>query len=572
MKWLGVLTGIFLSFCLNAEEKINSFHSAIEIGADGTLTVIETIDINVEGQQIKRGILRDFPTDYRDRLGRSVTVPFEPVSVKRDGGSEPFSSSRQANGVSLRIGSANVMLPLGRHVYEITYRTRWQLGFFESHDELYWNVNGNGWTFPMDQVSADVTLPKAVPAGELKAEAYTGPFGARGRDYAAETGEWGARFRSTRRLGVGEGLTIVFMFPKGLVAPPTFRQKFDRWLKDNRGEAFGLAGLLVYLAFLYWRWAWVGRDPRAGPLFPRYEAPRGVGPAGVRYLDKMACDDRCFASSLLGLGQRGFLKMTESGGIYRIRPTGAKVEWLPGDAPIAGMVGKGVDIGGKYDPVVGQARAALDADLKAHFDEKLFSLNRGAIALAVLIGGATHRGDALAERGLADDLRRRPHHARRAGVRVETAARLHGRGPPAGRRNRRPAPVPLRRRGRRPRAAEAPAAHQGGIRQIPPLRGRARGGAHLGRRVRESTGRLRARRRDRELLRLERSRSELQQLGLHELDRRHGPHHQRRLHAALEQLGRLGFRRRRWWRRLVGRRGRRRRRQRLVRRPRLRPR
>ena len=117
------------------------------------------------------------------------------------------------------------------------------------------------------------------------------------------------------------------MFPKGIVAAAVrWRSKFDRWLDDNRGEAFGAAGLLVFLAFLYWRWAAVGRDPRAGPLFPRYEAPTGIGPAGVRYLDKMECDDRCFASALLGVGQRGYLKISARGGSWEIERTGAAAE------------------------------------------------------------------------------------------------------------------------------------------------------------------------------------------------------------------------------------------------------
>ena len=387
MGWLLLL--LFLS-AVKAEEKVNSFHSVIEIAADGTLTVVETIDINVEGNQIKRGILRDFPTDYRDRLGRSVTVPFEPVSVKRDGASEPYSSSRQANGVSLRIGNASVMLPLGRHVYEITYRTRWQVGFFEKHDELYWNVNGNGWTFPMDQVSADVFLPKPVPPAELRVEAYTGPFGARDRNYKAETRDGGAGFRTTRRMGVAEGLTIVFMFPKGIVVPPTFRQKFDRWLKDNRGEAIGLAGLLVFLSFLYWRWAAVGRDPRAGPPFPRYEAPRGLGPAGVRYLDKMRCDDRCFASALLGIAQRGFLTIRNEAGSYQLARTGKELAWLPGESSVAVLAPQtGVRaIGGTYDPLVQAARANLDTALQTHYGEKLFSRNSGSLVVGALLGVA----------------------------------------------------------------------------------------------------------------------------------------------------------------------------------------
>jgi len=400
MKWFVFFIGVILSTGTNAEERILSFHSSIQIAADGWLTVTESIAAQVEGRQIKRGILRDFPTDYRDRLGRSVTLPFEVQRVTRDGNPEPYSVSRQANGASVRIGNPNVLLPSGRHVYEITYRSRWQLGFFDAHDELYWNVNGNGWTFAMDEISAAVSLPPMgaapVPAAQLKLEAYTGPFGARGRDYLAQASDGGAAFRTTRRLGAGEGLTIVLMFPKGIVAPPSSRDRLDRWLKDNFGEAAGVAGFLVFLSFLYWRWSVVGRDPRSGPAFPRYEAPRGLGPAGVRYLDRMTCDDRCFASALLGLGQRGYLKIRQTdagllqGSRYRIERTGGAVEWLPGDqavsaiAPPAGVR----DIGRDYDPAVQEARAGLDAELKKHFGARLFSRNRGSLAVAGLLGAA----------------------------------------------------------------------------------------------------------------------------------------------------------------------------------------
>jgi uncharacterized membrane protein YgcG len=395
MSWLVLFLGLFLSCGIKAEEKILSFHSDIQISANGALTVTETIAAQVEGRQIKRGILRDFPTDYRDRLNRSVTVPFDVLRVTRDGNPEPFSVSRQANGASVRIGNASVMLPAGQHVYEITYRTRYQLGFFDDHDELYWNVNGNGWTFAMDEISAAVSLPAAgaapVPAAQLKVEAYTGAFGARGRDYAAEASDGGAAFRTTRRLGAGEGLTIVFMFPKGIVAPPTLRERFNRWLKDNFGEAVGVLGFLMLASFLYWRWSVVGRDPRSGPVFPRYEAPRGLGPAGTRYLDRMQCDDRCFASALLGLGQRGYLRIREHGGVYELARTGKTMEWLPGEAAVAVLApAKGVnDIGATYDPVVQQARAALDIALTTHFGEKLFSRNSGSLFLGFVLAAAT---------------------------------------------------------------------------------------------------------------------------------------------------------------------------------------
>src|SRR2546430_6396323 len=88
-----------------------------------------------------------------------------------------FRSERLANGERIRIGSADVMLSPGRHVYEITYRTSRQLGFFSDHDELYWNVNGNGWTFPFDRLSAEVRLPAPVPAGAPRPPAHPRPPG-----------------------------------------------------------------------------------------------------------------------------------------------------------------------------------------------------------------------------------------------------------------------------------------------------------------------------------------------------------------------------------------------------------
>jgi uncharacterized membrane protein YgcG len=392
VKWLAFFLSIAVATGIEAQERILSFQSQIQVSPRGELTVLEAIDVQVEGRQVKRGILRDFPTDYRDRFGRKVTVPFDVLEVRRDGRPEPYSVSRQANGFSVRIGNPNVMLPHGLHRYEIAYRTNFQLGFFDDHDELYWNVNGNGWTFAIDQIDANVNVHPDIPAGKIRVEAYTGPFGAKGRDYEARALEGGASFRTTRRLGAGEGLTIVVMFPKGYIAAPTVRDKLGRWLGDNRGEALGAAGLLVLLGFLYWRWAAVGRDPRAAPLFPRYEAPAGLGPAGVRYLDRMACDDRCFAAALLGLGQRGFLHIEESGGVYVLKREAQKaMDWLPGEAAVAVLAPPTGErmIGASYDPTVRTARAGLERQLQLHFGEKLFSRNLESLFAGALLGGLT---------------------------------------------------------------------------------------------------------------------------------------------------------------------------------------
>src|SRR5207237_10587182 len=98
-----------------AAERVVDFHSSIAIAADGVLTVTERIVVEVEGRNIQRGILRDFPTDYRDRFGNRVSVPFEVLRVRRDGAPENFELERLGNGERIRIGRGYVMLQNGQH-------------------------------------------------------------------------------------------------------------------------------------------------------------------------------------------------------------------------------------------------------------------------------------------------------------------------------------------------------------------------------------------------------------------------------------------------------------------------
>ena len=240
MRALLTVCYLLVALGAHAAERVLDFHSDIRIAADGELAVTERISVQAEGREIRRGILRDFPAG------------FEVWRVTRNGQPETFAVERLPHGARVHIGSADVALGLGVHTYEIAYRAKRQLGFFDEHDELHWNVNGNGWTFAFDRLSAEVTLPAAVPAASLKAEAYTGPQGAQGRDYRAFTRDGAAAFRATRALAPGEGMTIVLSFPKGIVAPPSWQQRAREFLADNKGVLAGSIGLLALLLFL-WR-------------------------------------------------------------------------------------------------------------------------------------------------------------------------------------------------------------------------------------------------------------------------------------------------------------------------------
>ena len=113
-----------------ADERILSFHSDIHILPDSSMKVSETITVRAEGKKIRRGIYRDFPTSYKDRLGNRYRVGFTIDSIKRDGYSEDYHIKAQSNGIRIYFGNKDKMLGTGEFTYKLTYHTNRQLGFF----------------------------------------------------------------------------------------------------------------------------------------------------------------------------------------------------------------------------------------------------------------------------------------------------------------------------------------------------------------------------------------------------------------------------------------------------------
>jgi uncharacterized membrane protein YgcG len=315
--WLGaclMAAASLLALPAQADERILGFDSLLAIQADGSVLVTENITVSVEGTAIRRGIFRDFPTRYTDRYGNRVRVGFEVLGVERDGRPEPWFTEKRPNGVRVNTGNDSFLAAPATYTFSIRYRTNRQIGFFADHDELYWNVTGSGWAFPINEAQATVTLPTLVPSDQLRLDAYTGPVGARGQEYRAASPQPGvAVFRTRSLLSPGEGLTIAVGFPKGIVRPPTASQKWQWFLRDNRGVLVALASLLLLAGFYFARWLQVGRDPPAGPIFPRYAPPAEFGPGESRALRRMGNDGLCFTADVVDMAVRGFLQIHQDG-------------------------------------------------------------------------------------------------------------------------------------------------------------------------------------------------------------------------------------------------------------------
>ncbi len=301
---------------VHAEERIHRFVSDIEVARNGTLTVTETVTVRAEGDQIKRGIYRDIPLLLAGKGGQTYRVDFRLVSVLQNGEPAPHFEKKSGSGTRIYVGEENVYIPQGIHTYTFTYEIDREIRFFDSHDELYWNVTGNEWIFPIDEVKASVHLPEGVRASEWTG--YTGAFGAAGQDFKAQASD-GARqidFETTRPLGPREGLTIDVSMPPGSISQPTDAERSRYFLSDYRLGLAGGIGALLLLIYCLAAWLKVGRDPAKGVIIPLFEAPEGLSPALANYIENRGFSDGgwlALSAACISLAVKKRLRLEENG-------------------------------------------------------------------------------------------------------------------------------------------------------------------------------------------------------------------------------------------------------------------
>lgn len=392
-RTLAALLAFLAPAAAQAEERILRYLSDVEIQRDSSLEVTETIDVNVEHVGIQHGIYRDFPTRYRGPHGRRVRVGFKFEGATLDGSAAPASVSAAPDGVRIKIGDPDKYVDLGQHRYVIRYRTTRQVGRFGDYDELYWNATGNGWMFPIDEAEARIRLPAAVRFGQRAV--YTGPQGSTASNAAPVEEKPGElTFRTTQPLGAYEGLTVAAAFPKGVVAGPSEGSRIADWLADNGPPLAGGLALLGLLAFYYFAWQRVGRDPRPGTVVPAFSPSDELSPAGMRYVSRMGADNRTFAAALVDMGVRGHVRLIEDEGGWFAKDK-TRIERLAGAEPLPDeeqvaltqlvATGDAIVMEQKNHAKFSSAKNELEESLKRRYEGTLFNKNWGWAIAGVLL-------------------------------------------------------------------------------------------------------------------------------------------------------------------------------------------
>ncbi|MCB1449721.1 MAG: DUF2207 domain-containing protein [Nitratireductor sp.] len=296
----------------NAREEIRSFNAEITVNTDASIEVTEIIAVNAQGIDIRRGIYRDIPLSSTDDRGFKDQKGFELLDVLFDGEPSAYHTEWQGRFFRIYIGDPNTFVQHGAHTYTIRYRTTGQLRHFDTYDELYWNVTGEFWTFPILNAEARIKLPDGAVATQIKA--YTGAYGASASNYEA-SGEGTATptFKLTRALNSYEGMTIAVGFTKGVVTVQSQAEGWLSFLWSNKGLFLIYAGWLFVPLYYLVAWFRVGRDPVMETVIPLFHPPENLSPAAMSYVHFNTFrragrgSDLAFIAALLALGVKKLL-------------------------------------------------------------------------------------------------------------------------------------------------------------------------------------------------------------------------------------------------------------------------
>jgi hypothetical protein len=226
--------------------ELREFHSSIVVRRNGSIRVTENLTVHFAGAW--NGIYRVIPVEYRTNQGLNYTLRLQVIGATDNAGNT-LRLEQDRDGGSLRLkmyvpGAIDVTRTIS-----LTYEVQNALRFFEEHDELYWNVTGHEWDFPIQSVRADIVLPGEVSG--VRTAAFAGARGSTASGIAQEQVANGVYFRSSAPLGYHEGMTVVVGWNPGVIARPSAVDRASSLFASN---ALMLVPVLALgIMWLLWR-------------------------------------------------------------------------------------------------------------------------------------------------------------------------------------------------------------------------------------------------------------------------------------------------------------------------------
>ena len=220
------------------------------------------------------------------------------------------------NGDELRIGKKDIYVQ-GEKTYVIKFTQRDVTKHYDNtgRDEFYWDVIGNEWRVPMENVRVSVKLDESLQAARRgEVFCYVGKQGSRERCNVSD--DKSEIVTNVSRLNRREGITMAVGFTSGTFTgyQETLSEKFIKIWATVQTIASSLAVILMLL--LVWRYRRLfGRYSELKPIPPEYLPPNQASVMTSAYILKnyevMAIKGSAKVAQLLDLAVRHYIKLYE---------------------------------------------------------------------------------------------------------------------------------------------------------------------------------------------------------------------------------------------------------------------
>lgn len=390
MKKYYFLASLFLIFITLPcyAERITQFDEIVIVNPDASIDVTENITVSVNGEQIKHGIMRWLPLRFTDSYHVKHAMNYHVTQVLVNNSPSDYHIVRKNSQYIIYVGNKNIFLTPGTYVNTIGYHVDNAINFLKDGDELYWNVTGNDWSFPIDQARVLVSLPAAAKISQYTG--YTGRAGETGSNYTAKTtADNQIVFTTTSVLSPGENLTIAVAWPKGIVQQPTWLKRWSASMNYDSNQLLVLAFALI--AFFYYLivWYFYAQAPLRGTIIPMFEPPANLSPAAVRYIMRMGFDMKTFTAAIISMATKGLLKIENENDEFTISKCDGDVKTLSPEEKSLYMqlfsTVPEIKLSVMNSTTLRNAKTALSSTLKKKYEDVYFVTNTNYLIPGVIL-------------------------------------------------------------------------------------------------------------------------------------------------------------------------------------------
>jgi hypothetical protein len=205
---------LVLSSAASAEERVLNMSVTATVNSDASVTVVESMTVEVENNILRNGLIRVFQNVFRDQDGKIRRAKLELLSARIDGSDIPARLRYVEDDVEVIIGGPAYVGAIGTHKFDLAFRALGWVDFGRSADGLSMMLLDRRW-LTTEKANFKIILPPG--GGFINRTILINGDHAKNPDIKSNMMD---ELEIARPILAGESLAVNFTWPRGIVSEP----------------------------------------------------------------------------------------------------------------------------------------------------------------------------------------------------------------------------------------------------------------------------------------------------------------------------------------------------------------